>query len=224
MANGMFCRNCLYDLSRTRECRCPECGAAFNPRLRTTTTLPTDSRLQWSMFQAKLLLAGLRPYLTRNRKKYCRECFSDLTGLIGDRCHTCQTWFDPSDPDTYRRSNHALAVTFERFRHICFWRGVLLPIIPFWIGISALITRHTLLPGAGRMGISAGRMMRLEGWPAVSMGWAWLGLAFALHAHYFWGRVNPIWRLSMLGVIVGIITTAIGWGAALVWAFEHVWN
>jgi YHS domain-containing protein len=128
-------------------------------------------------------------------------------------CPICGRWFNPKDSYSYCTSNRLFARFFERFGQVSLWGGMVAPIIPLIIGLNAVITEHTLLPGGGRYG---GRPMRLDGWPAVSMGIAWLGLAFVLHMNFFWGRVKTIWPLAGFGVVVGVIAIIVGWGTALI--------
>ena len=218
----MYCRVCLYNLSRTMNSRCPECGVSFNPRNLAATTVRTNSRLAWAWFHRRAFIAERTKAPRQSKRMFCRECFANLHGVVNQRCPDCSAWFDPGDSSTFRRSSSPVANVWERFRHVCIWRGVIIPLFPIWIGLAAVITQHTLLPGASpRHGGISSRLMPLDGWPAVSMGFAWLGLAFALHAHYFWGRVEPMWKFSLLGVIAGVSATAVGWGAALRWAFQN---
>ncbi len=207
----MFCRWCLYDLSHTKDPRCPECGGGFKlgePR----SMLPTSSRWNWVTYHLGLYLAGLGDLARRNRRMFCRECYADLLHAIDDKCPLCRTWFNPRDPDTYRRSNHALMRVYDRFRHICIWRGVLISLITLIIGLEAIVTQSTLLPGGIRGGA---RLLPLSGWAAIAMGIAWLGVALMLHSRYFWHRVEPFWRYADLGLIAGLIIMLGGWGYAL---------
>ena len=222
----MYCCSCLYNLSHTMKPRCPECGRSFNPRNHDATTLRTDDRLKWLSFHLKAYIAGWAIASRReNKRMFCRECHADLRNVNDGHCPTCSTWFDPRDSSTFHRSDSAIKRVWERFRHVCVWRGIVIPYVPLSFGMYAIVNQHTLLPGAGRYGWSfSTNLLPLDGWPAISMGIAWLGLAFALHVHYFWGRVDPVWRISLLGVIVGIVAVVVGWGAALFWAVEHVWR
>lgn len=212
----MHCRMCLYDLSRTEEPRCPECGCSFNPQLPDSTTLPTANRLAWAWHHIeRIMIEGWDA--GRGRKHmYCRACFADLMQVTDDRCPVCNAWFNRKDCTTFRRANDIFTRMWERFRHVCMWRGVLVPLIPLWISLHAVIGQSTILVPPSRWG---GRI-RLEGTEAVMMGVAWLGLALILHMRYFWGRVEPVWRFAGLGTIIGILLIIIGWGYALVWSIR----
>lgn len=81
--------------------------------------------------------------------------------------------------------------------------------------MHAWITRTTVLPAVPFVGIRSYRLLTLYDWPAVMMGFGWFGAAFALHSHYFWSRIEPVWRFAGLGVVLGVLVLACGWGYAL---------
>jgi hypothetical protein len=213
----MFCRRCRYDLSHTNDHRCPECGGAFNPD-DPNTTLPRGDRGTWLRYQTGRYLAGMRERRHGDGGMFCKACYTDLRSVHDDHCPTCRRWFRCKDPDSYYHSDHALNRIVNRFRHVCIWRGVLAPLIPLWIGLEAIITQSTRLPGGGRAGISNfhTELLRIEGAEAVAMGLAWLGVALILHSRYFWGFVENAWRYVGLPQIIGAVMLFGGWGYALV--------
>ena len=217
---GRFCTNCLYDLGATLEPRCPECGRAFDPQNTDATTLKSKNVALWALHHLRLLFAEWTH--RRREQMFCRECWTDLRPHRHDqKCPVCDTWFDGKEEWTYRRSDHALARVYERFRHVCIWRGLLLAGVLLVFGVGCMVTQSARLPGASRYGWTTQPLLRMEGAPAVMMGIAWLGGAVALHARYFWGRVEPIWRFADLGLILGIAMIVIGWGYALCWAIAN---
>jgi hypothetical protein len=214
-----FCTNCLYDLSATIEPRCPECGRGFDPRNLRATTLASRNVARWAVHHVVRWLEGWTH--RREDRMFCRECWTDLRPhRHQEKCPVCEAWFDVKEQWTYRRSDHALARVQERFRHVCIWRGVLLAGVLLVLGIVDLITQTARLPGASRYGWHT--MLRLEGAPAIMMGIAWLGAALALHARYFWGRVEPVWRFADIGLVLGIVMITIGWGCSLYWAIASM--
>ena len=212
----MYCRWCLYDLAHTRDDRCPECGGVFS-RDDAKSTLPTDSRWKWLMYHLELYLAGYGDRVRRKNTMYCRECYADLTRALTDRCPSCRTWFNSSDPDTYRRSDHALRRIFDRFREVCLWRGVLMPLVALIIGLEALIALSTWIPYATRINVG---ILHLEDWSAAAMGIGWLGIFLMLNSHFFWNRIEPFWRYSNYGVALGGIMFVGGWFYALFTGFS----
>lgn len=104
---------------------------------------------------------------------------------------------------------------YERFRHVCVWRGLLLAGLALAMGAHALLSQSTPII-ARRMGI-----YWVKDAPALAIGAAWLGIALALHMHYFWGRVEPVWRFSDLGVLAGLLAMAGGAVVAVGLALSH---
>lgn len=207
---------CLYDLSRTAEPRCPECGCSFNPQLPDSTTLPTANRVAWAWYHIERIMIEGWEAGRGTKHMYCRSCFADLMQVTDDRCPVCNAWFSRKDSSTFRRSNDIFTRLWERFGHVCIWRGVSLALVSLVIGLHAVIGQNTIFfpPRNLRLHI------HLLGTEAIMMGVAWLGLALSLHAHYFWGRVEPVWRFAGLGTIIGIVMIVGGWGYALVWSIR----
>jgi len=207
---------CLYDLSRTVESRCPECGCSFDPQSPDSTTLPTANRLPWAWHHIERVMIEGWQAGRGTKHMYCRACFADLMQVTDDRCPVCDAWFSRKDCSTFRRSNDIFTRLMERFGHVCIWRGLLLVLLPLWIGLRAVTRERTVLfPASYRFG-----SITLEGTEAIMMGMAWLGVALALHTHYFWGRVESAWRFAGLGTIIGFVMIITGWGYALVWAIR----
>lgn len=216
----MFCRYCLYDLSKTRDPRCPECGGAFDPD-KPETMLKSENWFRWASHQITLYIDNSLEYRKKSGRTFCRTCYFNLTHVSEDKCPICGAWFDRRDPRTYRHSDHMFARLFDRFCHICIWRGILIPIPILIYGIVCVTTAHAILPGYGRGSV---QMMRLEDLPAQAMGLAWIGLAMALHSRYFWGRVEATWRLSGYPFCLGVLVVICGWGYAFVWSFKDAFK
>lgn len=217
---ALYCRICLYDLSQTYESRCPECGCAFN-RESASTTLPSPSRLGWAWHHIERLMIEGWSAGRGTRHKYCRSCFADLQKVLENRCPVCNRQFNHKDSTTFCRSNDAITRLLERFGHVAWWRGFVIAIVVLVVGVHSIVTQHTYLPGAGRAYSSVG-MQELNGVPAVVMGVGWLGAAIALHSHFFWGRVEPIWRIAGIGTIAGILMIIGGWGGAFVLSIKSI--
>src|SRR5262245_47442083 len=135
----MFCRGCLYNLSRTSEPRCPECGTSFQPRNLVGTTLPTNGKLRWAMHHLSAWLAHRAAPSKRSTAMYCRDCFADLRTVVSGRCPICNKSFNARDSYTFRRSNDMMARVTEQFEHASIWGGLIAPIIPLWIGAAAIL-------------------------------------------------------------------------------------
>lgn len=213
----MHCPHCLYDLSRTQLPRCPECGRAFD-RKNAETFLQTGTRWAALQFQFSRLLRNSIGGTFSGDRMFCRECFANLESASNEKCPVCGKWFKHNDRSTYRKSDHSFVRLFERFKHICIGRGVLIPLFIAAYGVYCLVTRTAFLPGSNESPGMAAQSMDLTGRAAIAMGLGWLGLATALHCRYFWGHVEPIWRVAELGFIAGLLTLAGGWIAAIAWA------
>ncbi len=160
----------------------------------------------------------------------CRSagCGYVLDGVRAGRCPECGRPFDPERASTWVRGETPLARWWHRQRHpdyggflppalaelhaaiterlgdVALGRGLLLPVIPAWIGVEAIVTRSTWLPGHRHWL----RLHVLDG-DAVVLGGAWLCLAAALHLWFVWGRVERLWQPAQTGaVLCGIAATA----------------
>lgn len=85
-----------------------------------------------------------------------------------------------------------------------FWRGIAIPLTVALYGTYCIATDTAYLASSERFGNST--RLYLQGHGPLAMGVLCLGVAFAMHSHYFWGRIEPIWRYSMIGVVIGILT------------------
>lgn len=173
----------------------------------------------------------------------CRGCAYELTRVRGPRCPECGRPFDPFRESTIARGETPLARWWHRQRHpdyggflpaaiasrlaaigdglgdVALGRGLLLPLLPAWIGIEAVLTRSTWLPGGRRYGLST-RRLELSGDEALLLGVAWLCLAGALHVAFVWGRATLSWRIAQ-PVAIGLGIAAAG-GLVVVIAREFV--
>jgi hypothetical protein len=151
---------------------------------------------------------------------FCRKCHYDLSHTANNRCPECGRGFDPKCPETFLSEDTRLSRATRRVRHICLFRGVLIPLALIIYGIWCLATQQSFLPGLPRGGLY--RTMPLSGGPAIAMGIAWLGCALALAGAYLLGRLDTYWRVAPIAVFAGCTLVVLGWGYALVWAIATV--
>ena len=209
----MYCVICGYDLSHSPEQRCSECGVRFS-RENPQTYASSPALYQRVLLRAPRMRAWL---VERYGTVHCRCCGRDLNGVNESRCPGCNAWFDTDDLTTVLRSFGFVPARLLRFRHVCFWRGVLAPTALGVYGIVCLVTSKAHLPGLPGYG---GRfeVVELSGAQAYAMGVAWLGLGLALHAHFFWGRIEPWWRYAPPATVLGLTLSTLCWGYAIWWA------
>ena len=203
----MHCILCGYDLSHAPDDRCSECGARFD----------RDDDATWSespLLVHRLLLRAPRLHAAFVEKWSvitCRNCGEPLSGAEGDRCPSCESWYDRTDMRTVAVSFRFVPRAVRRFRHVAIVRGLLVPLALAIYGLVCIATDTAHLPG-GRHG-----WLELSDSGALAMGVAWLGLAAALHACFFWGRVEPIGRIAPLATVAGGAIAMIGWIYAVCW-------
>ena len=204
-----FCVICGYDLSHAPEDRCSECGTRFSSD--DGTTFATSPALLHRLVRHT---PRIRAWITDHFGTVnCRCCGCLLKSTGAARCLRCNSWYDTGDLTTVTRSLSVIPPSLLRFQHICLFRGGLAPAAALSFGLYCLVTRSAVLPGISRYGF-----VHLSGPPALAMGVGWIGLALALHAHYFWGRVEPFWRYSLIPTALGIVLMLSGWGYALLWS------
>lgn len=160
----------------------------------------------------------------------CRTagCGYVLDGVQPGRCPECGRPFDPGRASTFVRGETPVARWWHRRRHpddagvlppslarlhaaiteplgdVALGRGLLLPAVPAWIGVEAVATRSTWLPGHR----GHGRLVVLDG-DAMVLGGAWLCLAAALHLWFLWGHSERFWQPAQAtAVLCGIGATA----------------
>jgi hypothetical protein len=157
----------------------------------------------------------------------CRGCGYDLARIRTTTCPECGLPFDPFREETivrgqtpfarwWHRQRHpdyagflpapvasGLAAIRERLGDVALGPGIVLPILPAWIGIEAVVTATTWLPGRHH------RRLELVGQEAVTLGVAWICLAGALHMFFVWGRMPRAWRVAQpLAILLSIAATA----------------
>jgi hypothetical protein len=148
---------------------------------------------------------------------YCRKCHYDLSHTANERCPECGRTFDRKCPETYLAEVSGLAEAKRRVRHVCLFRGILIPLAMFGYGAWCLATQATFLPGFPRG--YGWRLMPLYGGPAVAMGIGWIGGAVVLAGNYLLARLDAYWKLAPIAVVGGALLLLGGWGYALWWAF-----
>ena len=149
---------------------------------------------------------------------YCRKCHYDLSHTANERCPECGRTFDRKCAETFLTDISGLAEAKRRVRHVCLFRGVLIPLALFAYGAWSLATQTSFLPGLPRHG-GLTRFMPLYGGPAVAMGFGWIGGALVLAGAYLLSRLDSHWKLAPIAVAVGLTLLVLGWGYALWWAF-----
>ncbi len=146
-------------------------------------------------------------------KRFCLGCGCVLDLLPPWSCTDCGTRFDPLIPSTFGTSRSMLAPFLQR-----------MPAALRALGVHAIVTEETFLPAGGDRSYMPVDITVLRGTAAIAMGWARVGAGFALHCHYFWGRIEPFWRFSMVGVIAGCAAVTAGWGIAFVMAVHRAFE
>jgi len=94
--------------------------------------------------------------------------------------------------------------------------GIVVPSLIATYGLSRVVLRHAVL--FGRRGFS----MPLSGWDAVVFGFAILGAALFMHAHYFWSNSNRLAEYAELGKVIGFLVGVVGIGFVVVRNFTLI--
>ncbi len=206
-----FCISCGYELRVLYSGRCSECGTKFDPlNPRTFATSPSP------LFRLPRNIPRLRSWIIANlRTINCSTCGGELCGQVPGRCPKCNSHYDPRNANSVCRLLIGVPRLFLRLRNGEFWRGMAIPCVLIVYGAYCVRTETAFLPGLGNAPASMSELMNLSGPPAICMGWAWVGGGFAMHCHFFWGRIEPVWRYSMIGVVIGCGMVAAGWSIAL---------
>lgn len=142
---------------------------------------------------------------------YCRKCHYDLSHTANDRCPECGCTFDRKVAETYLSDVSGLAETKRRLRHVCLFRGILIPLAMLAYGAWCLATQTSFLPSYPRLA----RLTPLYGAPAVGMGFGWIGWAVILAGTYLVARLDSCWKAAPIAVGLGTVLLVLGWGYAL---------
>lgn len=207
-----YCIICGFDLSRTEAPRCPECGSPFDPNRRTTTS--ESPHLVMRLLQHTLRLQAW--FVERYCSLHCRACGHPFSPGDRGRCPECNGSFDTRDPNSITCTIRGMPRLLLRVQHVAPVRGLVLPIIALVLALRVSQTGSTLLPAISRYGF-----VTLHDLPALVMAGSWAGLAIALHAHYFWGRIEHCWRFAALPAAIGLTAFVGGWLYALGRAVIH---
>ena len=104
----------------------------------------------------------------------------------------------------------------RQLKHINPWLGVFAAVPLACYGLVCVITQRAILVGEGYGGPWG--LLHFRGHEAVAMGVVYLGIALALHSSFVWGRLEATWRLSILGVVLGLVA-ALPAFAYVLWRF-----
>jgi len=208
----MYCLLCGYDLSRTPDERCSECGTAFDPGV-ASTYAESPGVLHRLLRRAPRLRAWYIEHCASTRCSCCGRAVSDNDG---SRCPSCNSRLDVRDPTTVVRVPSFVPRVLTRLRHGSLLRGVLVPACLVVLALGCISGWITPKIPARRHG-----WLEFTDWGAVCVGVGLLGAALFLNARFWWNRIEPFWRIAPLFATAGAVIGMGAWIAAIVWALRQ---